>query len=76
MVKKSLLVQRHTKFLIHHLNVDTKEYIFDNFMQFDSLDVVAGNDDGQRKLRMVLRLIDRKKSDTNVPVVMQTIKVG
>jgi hypothetical protein len=56
--------------------VDTKEYIFDNFMQFDSLDVVAGNDDGQRKLRMVLRLIDRKKSDTNAPVVMQTIKVG
>jgi hypothetical protein len=60
----------------HRLNLDGKEYTFDYFMQFDALDVVDGGDHGQRKFRMLMRLIYRNKSDTNVPVLMHTIKVG
>jgi hypothetical protein len=60
----------------HCLNLDSKAYTYDYFTHFDSLDVVVGGDHGQRKFRMVMRLIYRNKSNSEVPAVMPTIKVG
>jgi hypothetical protein len=60
----------------HRLNLDGKAYTYDYFTRYDSLDIVVGGDHGQRKFRMVMRLIYRNKANAEVPAVMHTIKVG
>ena len=60
----------------HRLNLDGVAYSYGYFTRFDSLDVVVGGDHGQRKSRMVMRLIYRSKSNPDVPAVIHTVKVG
>jgi hypothetical protein len=43
--------------VLHRLNLDMKQYGDAFFMQFDCIDVVIGEDHGQRKFRMVMGLI-------------------
>ncbi len=60
----------------HRLNLDGVAYSYGYFTRFDSLDVVVGGDHGQRKFRMVMRVIYRSKSNPDVPAVIHTVKVG
>jgi hypothetical protein len=62
--------------LTHRLHLDGKAFSYDYFTRFDSLDVVVGGDHGQRKFRMVMRVIYRNKADPTVPPVMHMIKIG
>jgi hypothetical protein len=62
--------------VIHRLTLDIQQWTEFIFIQYDSINIVIGGDHGQRKFRMVIRLIYRNKSNPNIPEISHILKVG
>jgi hypothetical protein len=58
------------------LSLDIQQRSCNFFTQYDAIDVVLGGDHGQRKFRMVIRVIYRNKSNRNIPAFSHTLKIG